>query len=77
MDNRQEPKKHLSKEELRKLLPYGGLKDIAKRANVTPGLVSHYFCGLNNSKVVEAETYKYLAEIAENRRKMLINILSE
>ncbi|MBP1676712.1 MAG: hypothetical protein H6Q20_1271 [Bacteroidetes bacterium] len=67
MDNRQE---------LKKLLPYGGQKEIAKRLNVTVSLVSNYFSGLNNSELVEKEVCNYLAEIAENRRQLLIKALS-
>lgn len=67
MDNRQE---------LRKLLPHGGIKAIAKRANVGIACVSNYFNGHNNSQNVEFETYKYLAELAEKRRELLTKALS-
>lgn len=60
--------------DLRKKIPYGYCKVIAKKAGVNPTQVSNYFSGKGGSERVEIATLEVLSELSEKKRKLLDNI---
>ncbi len=53
--------------DLRKKIPYGGLRKIAKKANVSPKAVSEFFSGKTNSKKVALATVEILEEMKHDK----------
>lgn len=61
----------IDRKELRKKLPYGYCKEIAKELGVTKGTISLYFRGKTNSARIENAVLKKVAELNEAKQKLL------
>ncbi|RHJ95250.1 hypothetical protein DW095_02185 [Bacteroides sp. AM07-16] len=66
----------MDRNKLRKMLPQGSLKEVAKEANVSRSAVTSYFKGRNNSYKIEIAAMT-IAKIYEIRRRTLSNELLE
>lgn len=66
----------MDRQELKKMLPYGSLKEVAKHANVSISAVTNYFRGRNNSYKIEISAMT-IAEKYEKKRRLLLNELSK
>ncbi len=65
----------INREELRKKLPSGSLKEVAKRAGVGVASVSRYFSYESNSERVEIAALEVAAEIQKKKQEN-INLLN-
>jgi|GEM_PF-2365272 len=65
----------IDRKELEKKVPYGYKSVIAKRAGVTNSCVSAYFSGLNNNIKVEVATLEILAELSQEKKRLMTLIL--
>lgn len=61
----------IDRKELRKKLPYGYCKVIAKELGVTKSTISLYFRGKTNSERVETAVLKKVAELNEAKQELM------
>lgn len=64
----------MNRQDLRKKVPRGYGKEIAKRAGVSQKFVSDYLNGKANSEKVEIATLEVLAELSNRKRELLQQI---
>lgn len=64
----------LDRKELKKKLPRGYCKEVAKLAHVTPQSVSLYFSYTINSYIIERAVLDVLAKLEKQRTEMLNKI---
>lgn len=65
----------IDRHELRKKLPHGYGKEVAKRSGVSQQTVSRYFNYKQNSETVENTVLILLSEISDKKKRLLENIL--
>lgn len=61
----------ISRQELKKRVPFGYGKKIAKRAGVSQKSVSDYLNGHTNSERIETATLEILAEISSKKKRLM------
>lgn len=61
----------VDRKELRKRLPRGYVKEVAKLAKVTPAAVALYFSYQNNSYIIERAVLDVLNKLEIEREKVL------
>lgn len=61
----------MKRNELRKMLPHGAIKEVAKLANVTQESVSKYFKGEFDSYKIEIAALEVANKYEEYRRKLV------
>ncbi len=66
----------MDRQELKKMLPHGSLKEVAQHANVSRAAVTNYFKGRNDSYKIEISAMT-VAKRYENKRRLLLNELSK
>ena len=64
----------MNRQDLRKKVPHGYSKEIAKRAGVSQKFVSDFLAGKANSERVEMATLEVLAELSNKKRALLEQI---
>lgn len=64
----------IDRKELRKRLPRGYIKQIAKLAKVTPAAINLYFSNKNNSYVIERAVLDVLDKLEKEREEILSQI---
>ncbi len=62
------------RDELRKLIPHGYCKEVAKQAGVSTQAVSEYFAGKHNSERIENAALKIALKIKSQKEKLLKQI---
>lgn len=65
----------IDRAELRKKLPHGYCKEVAKRAGVGISQVSYYFSYKSNSERVENAVLEILVELSNSKKELLDKII--
>jgi len=66
----------ITRDELRKRLPYGAGKEIAQKLGISSSAVSNFLNGVTNNERIEFAVLEYLIEHEKKRRELYSKLMS-